>query len=126
MCAPIRNYLLAACISPLLSSHRSVRVFGMTVSMALIVTYGFYSHWFLSVWGFLAATMSTTVLCHFPKGQSGWAVLNSGTPEPSGIHFRSQAYMPNRVKWSGLQRTDGSNGKSLKGSASEELGLNRP
>jgi hypothetical protein len=60
-------YLLSACISPLLSSHRSVRVFGMAVTLALIVTYVFYSQWFISVWCFLAAIMSTAVLGHFKK-----------------------------------------------------------
>jgi hypothetical protein len=34
-----------------------------------MVTYGFYSHWFTSVWCFLAAIMSMTVLRHFPKKQ---------------------------------------------------------
>lgn len=60
-------YLLGACISPLLSSYRSVRVFGLGVSLALVVTYVFYNTWFISVWCFLAATMSTTVLWHFRK-----------------------------------------------------------
>jgi xanthine/uracil permease len=42
-----------------------VRVFGLAVSLALAVTYGFYSQWFISVWCFLAATISAIVLWHF-------------------------------------------------------------
>lgn len=60
-------YLLGACISPMLSSHRTVRVFGMAVTVALLVTYGFYSYWFISVWCFLAAVTSITVLLHYPE-----------------------------------------------------------
>ena len=58
-------YLLGACISPLLSSHRSVRVFGLAVTLALVVTWTFYDTWFISVWCFLAAAASVTVLRHF-------------------------------------------------------------
>lgn len=63
-------YLLGACVSPLLSSHRSVRVFGLAVTLALVVTFTFYNTWFISVWCFLAAVASATVLRHFGKGSA--------------------------------------------------------
>jgi hypothetical protein len=60
-------YLLGACISPLVSSHRSVRWFGVAVTLSLITTYAYYSHWLISVWCFFAAIISSLVLWHFPK-----------------------------------------------------------
>ena len=59
-------YVLGACVGPLCSSHRAVRIFGFAVSVALMVTYVFYTVWFISVWCFLAAAMSVLVLAQFP------------------------------------------------------------
>ena len=55
-------YLLGACVSPLLSSHRSVRWFGVLITISLAITTAFYSAWFISVWCFLAAMTSCAVL----------------------------------------------------------------
>lgn len=60
-------YLLGACFAPLCSSHRAVRLFGAAATLALIVTTVFYAAWFISVWCFLAAIMSATVLLQFPR-----------------------------------------------------------
>jgi hypothetical protein len=56
-------YLLGACISPLLSSHRTVRWFGVLISLSLFITFAFYNLWFVSVWCFFAAITSCAVLC---------------------------------------------------------------
>jgi hypothetical protein len=55
-------YLLGACISPLLSSHRAVRWFGVLITFSLVMTIAFYSLWFISVWCFFAALTSAAVL----------------------------------------------------------------
>jgi hypothetical protein len=55
-------YLLGACVSPMLSSHRSVRWFGVLITVSLIITSIFYSTWFISVWCFFAALTSCAVL----------------------------------------------------------------
>lgn len=61
-------YLLGACLSPLASSHRMVRVFGVGASLSLVIAYAMYSNWFISVWCFFAALLSAVVLLHFaPK-----------------------------------------------------------
>ena len=59
-------YLLGACVSPLLSSYRAVRGFGVAISVSLVVTYIFYATWFTSVWCFFSAVISSLVLLHFP------------------------------------------------------------
>lgn len=61
-------YLLGTCLSPLLSSHRQVRRFGVAISISLVLTYVFYSTWFISVWCFFSALISSLVLLHFPAG----------------------------------------------------------
>lgn len=60
-------YLLGACFAPLCSSHPAVRLFGVAATFALVVTTVFYAAWFISVWCFLAAIMSATVLRQFPR-----------------------------------------------------------
>lgn len=60
-------YLLGTCISPLFSSHRMVRAFGIAASVSFVVAYIFFSMWFISVWCFLAAVMSGFVLLHFSQ-----------------------------------------------------------
>ncbi len=62
-------YLLGACISPLLSSHRAVRWFGVLISLSLVITMVFYNLWFISVWCFLAAITSCAVLAFTMPGQ---------------------------------------------------------
>jgi hypothetical protein len=57
-------YLLGACVSPMLSSHRSVRWFGVLITGSLMITSIFYSMWFISVWCFFAALTSCAVLLY--------------------------------------------------------------
>ena len=70
-------YLLGACVSPLLSRFRRVRLFGVLASLSLLVTAFFYAQWFISVWCFFAAVLSSVVVLHFsprpasPAGRAG-------------------------------------------------------
>lgn len=62
-------YVLGACASPLLSSHRTVRLFGVAATASMVVTAIFYSQWFTSVWCFFAAMLSAVIWFHFPKSE---------------------------------------------------------
>lgn len=59
-------YLLGACASPLLSSHRMLQLFGLASCLSLVAAYALYSNWFISVWCFFAAVLSAVVLLYFP------------------------------------------------------------
>ena len=63
--AAVGLYALAACLPPLLSSHKWVRMFGVALIISMAAAYAAYSHWFASVWCFLAALLSILVLVHF-------------------------------------------------------------
>ena len=58
-------YVLATCASSLLSSHRTVRWFGLATFVSLVAAAAFYAAWFISVWCFFAAMMSVVVLAFF-------------------------------------------------------------
>ena len=58
-------YLLATTVSPLLSTHGVVKVFGALSLLSFGAAYYFYTTWFISVWCFFAAILSSTILSHF-------------------------------------------------------------
>ena len=58
-------YLLSTAISPLLSAHRMVVVFGALALLSFGAAYAFYATWFISVWCFFAALLSAVVYLHF-------------------------------------------------------------
>ena len=58
-------YLLSTAISPLLSTHRMVVGFGALALLSFGAAYAFYATWFISVWCFFAALLSTVVYFHF-------------------------------------------------------------
>lgn len=58
-------YLLSATVSPILSTHRMVRVFGVLALLSFGAAYYFYATWFISVWCFFAALLSAVVYFHF-------------------------------------------------------------
>ncbi|VWC92030.1 hypothetical protein BCO18430_03316 [Burkholderia contaminans] len=58
-------YLLSTTVSLLLSSHTSVKVFGVLALGSSFVSYLFYARWFISVWCFFAAVLSIAVALHF-------------------------------------------------------------
>ena len=58
-------YLLSTAISPLLSTHRMIVVFGALALLSFGAAYAFYATWFISVWCFFAALLSSVVYLHF-------------------------------------------------------------
>ena len=58
-------YLLSTTVSPILSTHRVVKVFGVLALLSFAGAYFFYATWFISVWCFFAALMSAVVYLHF-------------------------------------------------------------
>lgn len=57
-------YLLSATVSPILSSDRVVKVFGVMALLSFAAVYYLYATWFISVWCFFAALMSVVILVH--------------------------------------------------------------
>ena len=58
-------YLVSTTVSPLLSTLRGVRVFGALALLSFGAAYYFYATWFISVWCFFAAVLSTVIYLHF-------------------------------------------------------------
>jgi hypothetical protein len=58
-------YLVSTAVSPLLSTHRVVQVFGALALLSFGAAYAFYATWFISVWCFFAALLSAVVYLHF-------------------------------------------------------------
>ena len=58
-------YLLSTTVSPILSTHRMVMVFGVLALLSFGAVYFFYAIWFISVWCFFAALLSAVVYLHF-------------------------------------------------------------
>jgi len=57
-------YLLSTAVSPLLSTHRVVVVFGALALLSFGAAYAFYATWFISVWCFFAALLSAVIYLH--------------------------------------------------------------
>ena len=58
-------YLLSTTVSLSLSSHRTVKLFGVLSLLSFGAAYYFYAVWFISVWCFFAALLSAMVCLHF-------------------------------------------------------------
>ena len=58
-------YLLSTTVSPILSTHRFVMIFGVLALLSFGAVYFFYAIWFISVWCFFAALLSAVVYLHF-------------------------------------------------------------
>ena len=61
----ITLYLMSTTFSPILSTHRMVKVFGVLALLSFGAAYFFYATWFISVWCFLAALLGAVVYRHF-------------------------------------------------------------
>jgi hypothetical protein len=61
-------YLVAICGSCFLSSHRMIRILGLTLFIAFGVSYWFYTQTFFSVWCFFAAILSVIIYFHLTRG----------------------------------------------------------
>ena len=68
-------YLISTTVSPLLSTLRWVQVFGALALLSFGAAYYFYETWFISVWCFFAALLSTAIYLHF-----AWARRRSSRP----------------------------------------------
>lgn len=60
-------YLAATCLSCLLSSHRLIRIFGMSAVAFLIISYYYYASTLVSIWCFFAAILSLLIYLFFKK-----------------------------------------------------------
>lgn len=60
-------YLIATCAGPLLSSHGVVRLIGLIVVTASMITWANYWQAFTSVWCFFAAAASAVTWLHFER-----------------------------------------------------------
>jgi hypothetical protein len=58
-------YLVSTTLSLMLSTHPKAKAFGVLTLLSFAVAYGFYTTWFISVWCFFAALLSTVVYFHF-------------------------------------------------------------
>ena len=58
-------YVVATGASLLLSSHRTVKLFGVLTLLSFVAAYAYYTTWFVSVWCYFAALLSGVVLPHF-------------------------------------------------------------
>ena len=64
-------YLLSTTVSPLISTHRVVKVFGALALLAFGAAYTFYAQWFISVWCLFAAILSAVIYLHFALRRGG-------------------------------------------------------
>ena len=60
-------YVLCACFPFLLSSQRTLRMFGAIVLTGLIISASLYTYAYVSVWCFFAAAASLTIYVHFAR-----------------------------------------------------------
>jgi hypothetical protein len=64
---PLSLYVLVTCGSGLVSSHRTIQVFGAAALVTFFVANWFYNITFISVWCFFAAVLSVLIFWHFYK-----------------------------------------------------------
>jgi hypothetical protein len=75
--AVLTLYVLATCLSSVVSSHFFIRMFGVVMFTAFIVTGLMFSETFISVWCFFAALLSALVFWFIrdhraAEGRTGW------------------------------------------------------
>jgi len=63
--AAMTLYLASTSVSLLLSTHRTVKAFGLLALLSFGLAHAFYATWFISVWCFFAALLSAVVFLHF-------------------------------------------------------------
>ena len=62
-------YVLCTCGPFLLSSYRSLRIFGTIVLAGLAISAALYTYAYVSVWCFFGAAASLTIYLHFARAQ---------------------------------------------------------
>ena len=76
-------YLVSTALSPLLSTHRLVKLFGVLALLSFGAAYAFYATWFISVWCFLAALLSAVIYLHFLLRGSDGQFTHAQTQSPA-------------------------------------------
>ena len=61
-------YLLSTAMSPMVSTHRWVKVFGVLALASFAAAYYFYARWFISGWCLFAAVLSLVLCAHLKSG----------------------------------------------------------
>ena len=91
----ITLYLMSTTLSPIVSTHRTVKVFGVLALLSFAAAYALYATWFISVWCFFAALLSAVVYFHFvlrraersePRYRLGTAVFDRSTENSVSDH----------------------------------------
>ena len=85
-------YLVSTTVSPLLSTLRGVKVFGALALLSFGAAYYFYATWFISVWCFFAALLSTVIYIHFawrPTERGGSQQMRGVTAQPDTLEKRA-------------------------------------
>ena len=72
------GYVLCTCFPFLLSSYRTLRIFGAIVLAGLIISASVYTYAYVSVWCFFAAAGSLTIYLHFARAHGERAKQPSG------------------------------------------------
>ena len=93
-------YLLSTAVSPLLSTHSMVVVFGAVALLSFGAAYAFYATWFISVWCFFAALLSAVVYFHF--GVRGLGRSRSNDNRLSAHRSREAGMLPLRYESTGF------------------------
>ena len=84
-------YLVSTTVSPLLSTHRGVKLFGALALLSFGAAYAFYATWFISVWCFFAALLSVVIYLHFALRQAprgGWQQVPGVPSAPETLQKR--------------------------------------
>jgi hypothetical protein len=82
-------YLVSTTVSPLLSTLRWVQVFGALALLSFGAAYTFYAMWFISVWCFFAALLSSVICIHF-----SWRATEMEISKPPSVGFDSAPAKP--------------------------------
>ena len=85
-------YLVSTTVSPLLSTLRGVKVFGALALLSFGAAYYFYATWFISVWCFFAALLSTVIYLHFasrPTEGGGSQQMRGISGQPDTLEKRA-------------------------------------
>lgn len=71
----IMLYFVATCLGCLVSSHRLVKLFGVSVVGFLMLSYYFYTNTFVSVWCFFSAILSIIIYFFIKQQSSSWKIF---------------------------------------------------
>ena len=85
-------YLVSTTVSPLVSTLRGVKVFGALALLSFGAAYYFYATWFISVWCFFAALLSTVIYLHFawrPAERGGSQQMRGVPGQPDTLEKRA-------------------------------------